>query len=132
MRQGRGDQDGHGRSETSPEAAAAKTAKRSFNMAAHKLVSPGEERLTNSTLVVPRAGEPLTDGAPVAEPDVIAHASTLVLALGALGVVYGDIGTSPLYTEQTIFLPGDHLAPTSVLGIYGIVSLIFWSTAIMV
>jgi K+ transporter len=37
------------------------------------------------------------------ERDVVAHASRLVLALGALGVVYGDIGTSPLYAEQVIF-----------------------------
>jgi hypothetical protein len=29
------------------------------------------------------------------------------LALGALGVVFGDIGTSPLYTVQTVFNPGD-------------------------
>ncbi len=35
--------------------------------------------------------------------DVITDASKAVLALGALGVVYGDIGTSPLYTEQVIF-----------------------------
>ena len=35
--------------------------------------------------------------------DVVAHAGKAVLALGALGVVYGDIGTSPLYTEQVIF-----------------------------
>ena len=35
--------------------------------------------------------------------DVIAHAGRAVLVLGALGVVYGDIGTSPLYTEQVIF-----------------------------
>ena len=35
--------------------------------------------------------------------DVVAHASKAVLALGALGIVYGDLGTSPLYTVQTIF-----------------------------
>ena len=34
---------------------------------------------------------------------MITDASKVVLALGALGVVYGDIGTSPLYTEQVIF-----------------------------
>ena len=37
--------------------------------------------------------------------DVITDASKPVLALGALGVVYGDIGTSPLYTEQVISPP---------------------------
>ena len=29
------------------------------------------------------------------------------LAVGALGVVFGDIGTSPIYTMQTVFNPGD-------------------------
>ena len=41
--------------------------------------------------------------------DVVTDASKVVLALGALGVVYGDIGTSPLYTEQVIFTA--HRAP---------------------
>jgi KUP system potassium uptake protein len=31
----------------------------------------------------------------------------LALSVGALGVVFGDIGTSPLYTVQTVFNPGD-------------------------
>ena len=34
-------------------------------------------------------------------------AGQTALALGALGVVFGDIGTSPLYTVQTVFLPSD-------------------------
>jgi KUP system potassium uptake protein len=45
------------------------------------------------------------------------------LALGALGVVYGDIGTSPLYTMRECFR---HTPPTE-LSIMGVVSLIFWS-----
>ena len=40
---------------------------------------------------------------PTRDRDVVAHAGRAVLVLGALGVVYGDIGTSPLYTEQVIF-----------------------------
>ena len=58
--------------------------------------------------------------------DVVAHASKAVLALGALGIVYGDLGTSPLYTVQTIFTPGKyHAVSTSQAGVYGIASLIF-------
>jgi KUP system potassium uptake protein len=55
------------------------------------------------------------------------------LALGALGVVFGDIGTSPLYTEQTVFNPGDpHPVKVSTESIFGIVSLIFWAVTIIV
>ena len=53
--------------------------------------------------------------------------------VGALGVVFGDIGTSPIYTIQTVFNPGDpHPVPISEHTIYGIVSLIFWSVMIIV
>ena len=55
------------------------------------------------------------------------------LALGALGVVFGDIGTSPLYTVQTIFNPGDpHPVKVSTQDIFGVISLIFWSVTIVV
>jgi len=55
------------------------------------------------------------------------------LALGALGVVFGDIGTSPLYTIQTVFNPDDpHPVQVSAQNIFGIVSLIFWSVIIIV
>ena len=55
------------------------------------------------------------------------------LAVGALGVVFGDIGTSPLYTEQTVFNPHDpHPIQASTESIFGIVSLIFWSVTIIV
>jgi KUP system potassium uptake protein len=55
------------------------------------------------------------------------------LTLGALGVVFGDIGTSPLYTVQTVFDPGDpHPVKVSQDSIFGVVSLIFWSVTIIV
>ena len=55
------------------------------------------------------------------------------LAVGALGVVFGDLGTSPLYTVQTVFNPGDpHPVKVSTESIFGIVSLIFWSVTIIV
>ncbi|MEZ0603906.1 potassium transporter Kup [Paraburkholderia sp. IW21] len=54
-----------------------------------------------------------------------------VLALAALGVVYGDIGTSPLYTLQTVFDPLNGL-PLNALNVVGIVSLIVWSLTVVV
>jgi KUP system potassium uptake protein len=55
------------------------------------------------------------------------------LALGALGVVFGDIGTSPLYTVQTVFSPSDpHPVKVSHDSIFGVTSLIFWSVTIIV
>jgi KUP system potassium uptake protein len=64
--------------------------------------------------------------------DVVAQASRAVLALGALGIVYGDIGTSPLYTEQVIFTAHARAATTNAAGVYGVVSLIFWALTIVV
>ena len=55
----------------------------------------------------------------------------LTLSLGALGVVYGDIGTSPLYAFRECFAPEHHLA-TSPDNIKGILSLVFWSLVIVI
>ena len=53
------------------------------------------------------------------------------LALGAIGVVYGDIGTSPLYAvKECVSLPHG-VAPLAV-NIYGVLSLIFWSITLVV
>jgi KUP system potassium uptake protein len=49
-----------------------------------------------------------------------------ILALGALGVVYGDIGTSPLYALKECFI-GPHGVPVSKQNVLGVLSLIFWS-----
>jgi KUP system potassium uptake protein len=62
-----------------------------------------------------------------------ADTARLAIAVGALGVVFGDIGTSPIYTIQTVFNPSDpHPVPISEHSIYGIVSLVFWSVMIIV
>jgi KUP system potassium uptake protein len=66
------------------------------------------------------------------ERDVVTDAGKAVLALGALGVVYGDIGTSPLYTEQVIFTSHAGAAQPTPAGTYGVVSLIFWALIIVV
>src|SRR5436305_5193656 len=94
--------------------------KRTLNEAAHKLGSwtvhpeprPEEASAGSSTL---RA-------AADDRRDVVAHAGRAVLALGALGIVYGDIGTSPLYAVQTIFTQHANAARPTVAGVYGIAS----------
>ncbi len=53
------------------------------------------------------------------------------LSLGALGVVYGDIGTSPLYAVKECFLP-PHGVPFGLDNVLGILSLIFWSLSLIV
>ncbi|MBL7716705.1 MAG: potassium uptake protein [Bdellovibrionales bacterium] len=59
------------------------------------------------------------------------HPGLIVTAIGALGVVYGDIGTSPLYAFKECFDPTHGLAPTPE-NILGILSLIFWSLVLVV
>ena len=53
------------------------------------------------------------------------------LALAALGVVYGDIGTSPLYTIKEVF-GGVHPIPLNPANVLGILSLILWSLIVIV
>lgn len=57
----------------------------------------------------------------------------LAVVVGALGVVFGDIGTSPIYTVQTVFSPSDpHPVAVSTASVFGVISLIFWSVMIVV
>ncbi len=57
----------------------------------------------------------------------------IATVVAALGVVFGDIGTSPIYTLQTVFNPDDpHPVPLTPDHVYGAVSLIFWSVMIIV
>ncbi|HEV2724458.1 MAG TPA: potassium transporter Kup [Thermoleophilaceae bacterium] len=50
-----------------------------------------------------------------------------VVTLGALGVVFGDIGTSPLYALKTVFEAHDHAVKPNEAGVYGVISLVFWA-----
>ncbi|HZV54449.1 MAG TPA: potassium transporter Kup [Rhodocyclaceae bacterium] len=58
--------------------------------------------------------------------------STAVLALAALGVVYGDIGTSPLYAIKEVFGNPHHPVPITPDNVLGILSLVFWSLIVVV
>ncbi|MGH2843314.1 MAG: potassium transporter Kup [Solirubrobacteraceae bacterium] len=101
--------------------------RRSLNEAAHKLTTQDGAR--------PARGErPPPEGARWAfhaDRDVVSHSSRGVLALGALGVVFGDLGTSPLYTEQVIFTQHARAVHATPAGVYGVASLVFWSLVII-
>ena len=57
--------------------------------------------------------------------------STALLAMGAAGVVFGDIGTSPLYAMKEIFV-GPHPLTIDTLHLFGVLSLVFWSLVVVV
>jgi KUP system potassium uptake protein len=54
------------------------------------------------------------------------------LALAALGVVYGDIGTSPLYTMKEVFAGSHHPVPITPDNVLGILSLVLWALMVVV
>jgi KUP system potassium uptake protein len=59
------------------------------------------------------------------------HGSPLTLAVGAIGVVFGDIGTSPIYAFRETF-SGHHPIAPDALHIHGVLSLVFWSMMMVV
>ena len=75
----------------------------------------------------------LASPAILVDANAVAHppAGQAALTLGALGVVFGDIGTSPLYALQATLDPRYHLG-VNLIDLYGIVSLIFWSFVFVV
>jgi len=58
------------------------------------------------------------------------HSSLAALTLGAIGVVYGDIGTSVLYAVKEVF--GSGHVPFTVANVYGVLSLFFWTLTVIV
>lgn len=137
-----------------PEAEVPARTRRVLNEAAHKLEVPAPARLrageqrgarqepgatATGARGIPAASEggiTATAGVPQEElleeeaeapATVRSRAGLAMLALGALGVVYGDLGTSPLYTEQVTFSSSRVVSHATPSEVYGVVSLIFWS-----
>jgi len=80
------------------------------------------------------APEPMAQEPAAQEPAATSHdptGSTSLLALGAAGVVFGDIGTSPLYAMKEIFV-GPHPLLVDQLHLLGALSLVFWSLFLIV
>ena len=61
-----------------------------------------------------------------------AQATTGSLTLAALGVVYGDIGTSPLYAMKEVFGSAHHPVPIDLPNVLGVLSLVLWALVIVV
>jgi KUP system potassium uptake protein len=57
--------------------------------------------------------------------------SLSALTIGAIGVVFGDIGTSPLYALQTTFT-GTHSLPVVEANVLGVLSVMFWTIMLLV
>ncbi|WP_418082051.1 potassium transporter Kup [Tessaracoccus aquimaris] len=66
------------------------------------------------------------------EPDKPRDGAKVPLAVGALGVVFGDIGTSPLYSLQTVFSLDHNAVEPTPADVYGVISLVFWVVTIIV
>src|SRR5829696_7099087 len=66
------------------------------------------------------------------EPKSPRHTGMIAMTLGALGVVFGDIGTSPLYAMHTVFTIDDRAVRADAAGVYGVISLVFWAITLIV
>jgi len=85
----------------------------------HGIRGPKPSEMTDTKSAQSVAGPPTRDQA-VAK-----------LALGAIGIVFGDIGTSPLYAFREAFA-GHHPLALNTLHLYGVLSLIFWAMILVV
>ncbi|MBI1397499.1 MAG: potassium transporter Kup [Betaproteobacteria bacterium] len=65
-------------------------------------------------------------------PEPRERGRTAKLTLAALGIVYGDIGTSPLYAVKEVFAGAQHAVPIGTENVLGILSLFFWSLFLVV
>ena len=87
-------------------------------------MAPEDTRPPLSPAVTLPAGSGVTDPSH-------AKAAGAALVLGALGVVFGDIGTSPLYTLRESFTPGSGMTPTP-RHVLGVLSILFWAVTLTV
>jgi KUP system potassium uptake protein len=82
--------------------------------------------------IAPSDETPAEPAEPASADRKVARGRTAALTLAALGVVFGDIGTSPLYALQAVFSI-DHGAVRATEGdVYGVVSLVVWSLTLIV
>ena len=66
------------------------------------------------------------------EPRSPSSKGVAAIAFAALGIVFGDIGTSPLYALQTVFTIDDRAVRPDEASVYGVISLVFWAVTLIV
>ncbi len=104
---------------------------------ARRLLRPMSADLAVPAAAAPTAAAPTADARPAVALAGAPHVadthkeSFAKLAVGAVGVVFGDIGTSPLYAMKQVFV-GPHPLHVDRLHIFGVVSLIFWTMVMVV
>ena len=91
----------------------------------------GHEAAPDATPVPPAAAAVATYTPTVGHRAPASGSALAKLALGALGVVYGDIGTSPLYALKECFT-GQHGVPATPANVLGVLSLVFWAMTFVV
>jgi KUP system potassium uptake protein len=87
-------------------------------------IATGSDQRHPATVTTSRRHRPAADANPTGR-------RLAILSVTALGVVYGDIGTSPLYAFRACFSPEYGLPPTAAT-VYGVLSLIVWSLILIV
>src|SRR5215204_3049641 len=66
------------------------------------------------------------------EPRSPSSRGVAAITFAALGIVFGDIGTSPLYALQTVFTIDDRAVRPDEASVYGVISLVFWAITLVV
>ncbi len=95
-------------------------------------MTPDEGHRPVTSFREPELSEPIpTPRDEEEEPAHRPHGGFWALVLGSLGVVFGDIGTSPLYALQEC-VHGEHAVAPTAENLYGILSLIFWAMTLVV
>ena len=104
--------------------AVASLAVQSMNDASRPKAQPDSDPMSETTT-------PGADSGPLTDAHGHEHGPLYKLAIGAIGIVFGDIGTSPIYAFRETFAGHHELIPDH-LHVFGVLSLIFWSMMIIV
>ena len=99
--------------------------------AAGKTPSASASSLSPTAAAVAASSRSPAPDAPSHAPPTRSTRDLLKVSVGALGIVYGDIGTSPLYTIRECFT-GEHGVPPTPENVYGILSLVFWALMLVI
>src|SRR6187399_365742 len=81
--------------------------------------------------LIPATADTPSDSHPADDRPQAHQRRLALLCLASLGIVYGDIGTSPLYALRECFYGEHGVAPTSV-NVLGVLSLIFWALVLVI